>query len=126
MTDSTLINTGASLFERISNPILAILLFLLFGVIYMLFKSNNDKTKRIEAIQLGKETEIKELNKILIEVRASDIEMLTELKNIISHYIEVEKINTDNVKTSSELLRRNNEILIQLVAKVEYSIKKIS
>ena len=125
MTDSTLISTGASLFERISNPILAILLFLLFGVIYMLFKSNNDKTKRIESIQLGKETEIKELNKILLEVRASDIEMLTELKNIISHYIEVEKISTENANSRAEILRRNNELLIQLAAKIEYSIKKI-
>jgi hypothetical protein len=123
--DSTMIETGTHLLEKISNPILAILLFFLLASIYLLYRGNNDKTKSIEDVRAKKDAEIKELNKVLLEVRESDKEMLTELKNVISRFVEVEKERVDASRSAYETLKRNNELLMQLVVKSDYPLTKI-
>lgn len=121
--NGTLINKVIGLLESLGNPILAILLLSLFGFIYMLYRSNNNKSKRIETIQESKDKEVKELNKILLEVRESDKEMLVELKNTISRHIQVEQEHSRNEKNNAEMLKRNNELLIQLLAKLDFLLK---
>jgi len=106
-----------NLLEQISNPILALLLLFLFVVIGALAKAYHE-------MQKSKNTEVKELNTILMEVRESDKEMLTELKNTISRYAENERNHMETAKTTTEVLRRNNEMLMQLLVKIEYQINK--
>ncbi len=129
------IEKGISLFEKITNPILAILLFALCSAIILLYRNNltkdktiltiqTDKSAELKALQLSKDVEVKELNSILLEVRESDKEMLVELKNVISRFIETEKAHSEMERAGSEILKRNNDLLIQIISKIEYSLKK--
>jgi biopolymer transport protein ExbB/TolQ len=114
----------SQLLNKIADPILALLILCLFGVIYMVYKSNMRKQDKLDKLQASKEAEIKELNKILLEVRESDKEMILELKNSFIRYIEAEKEHAENSKLCHEALKRNNELIMQTMVKVEYCTKR--
>lgn len=92
--------------NKIADPVLAILLFFLGAVIYFLYKANERKSR-----------EIKEFNKVILDISLSDKEVITQLKNTVDRFIEVEKEQTEAARASIEMLRRNNELLIQIQAR---------
>jgi hypothetical protein len=114
----------SELLNKIADPILALLILGAGVVVFMLFKSNKYKQAYIEKLHDLKATEVKELNKILLDVRQSDTEMLVNLENSIDKWIDTQREYNEAQKAISENLRRNNELLMQLIAKVDYSIHK--
>jgi len=113
------ISTATKFIERLENPILAILLIVLLALVYILFRM-------IINIYASKEKEVKELNKILLEVRESDKAMLMELKSTIEKYIDVEKRHSKLECQSYEILKKNNEMISKLYVKIENFIKKLN
>ena len=77
---TTGVSTGLDIMKQISliNPILALLLLLLFAAVYVLYKKLS-----------AKEEEIKGLNLLL--TNKEDEEKLTELKNLILRLTDIEE-----------------------------------
>lgn len=119
MTDSTMVESGVGILKQISivDPILALLLLVLLSIVIFLYRKLDNKEKDIKELQKSKEDEVKELNKILLNVREQDKEMLTELKNLITKFIETEKEQVSASKEASDKMTRNGEYLLQILAK---------
>jgi len=102
-------DTSISLFERLSNPILALLLFALFAAVGFLSKAYVNK-------ETAKAKEIKELYDIILQMKTSDTTIIAELKNTLAQHTQVETDNTHNIQ-------RMNELLLTLLTKIEFMIK---
>lgn len=101
---------GYSLLEKLSNPILAILLFVLATAIIILYRSYSAKDKSLSDLQAVKEKEVKELYNIIISLKDSDKEMLTELKTTLQTHMNSER-------TMSEEVRKLGDLVMQLITK---------
>lgn len=121
------VDTGVDIIKQISlvNPVLGLLLLVLLVIVVTLYKKLSAKEEEIKTVQKTKEEEVKELNKVLLLVRESDKEMLIELKNLISRFIEVEKDHTAIAKSGSDKLDLQKDVLVQITTKLDYMINTL-
>jgi len=80
-------------YEKISNPILAILLFVVFVALYFMWKQNSKK-----------DDYIKELNALILEHSLKNVEIIKGLQHSID-------IDSANHKALEDLARENNNLL---------------
>lgn len=110
------IEKSMTFLQKIEDPVLAILLMCLISAIVALWKKMANRTRQYSDLIKAKDEEIKSLNGILREDEVANRELLTELKNSLDRFLESDKSNT-------EIIRRGNELLIQLIVKIENTLQ---
>ena len=90
----------ADQFEKITNPILAILIFILVGGYYFVYKLYSNEKKA----NLAKDEYTKGQNKLFFDYALKNVEVMKGLQNSI-------EADSANHKTIEDLVRQNNSYL---------------
>ena len=109
-------NKGLSAFEKIQNPILVILLVVLITVVIIVYRYFTALIKEYKATVITKDMEIKTLNTVLQEIRASDVAVIIELKNNLVRFTDTDKDHITKLESVVSLLQ-------QLITKIDLWIK---
>jgi len=87
-------------FEKITNPILAILIFILVGGYYFVYKLYSSEKK----LNVEKDDYIKEQNQLFLKHAIKNVEVMKGLQTSIEH-------DSSNHRVIEDLLRQNNSYL---------------
>jgi hypothetical protein len=111
-----LLRNSYSAFEKIANPILVILLVVLLSGIYFIYSYFSKVIAEYKRSVEEKDKRIQEQHNLLVDVRTSDAKLIAEFKNTLEKFI-------DSDKEYSSRLNINNELLQQLLVKVDIILK---
>jgi hypothetical protein len=116
MQNTELVKESVNQFERITNPILALLIIILLMAIIAMYRYFNRTIDKKDVIIGVKDAAIEKLNGVLQEVRHSDAILISELTNTLKQFTDIDKHYTDKLGT-------NNDLIQQLITKVDIMLK---
>lgn len=107
---------GVDAFEKITNPILIILLLVLISVIVLMWKFFRQSLKEKDVLIKEKETQVAAYINSIMDINKSDASLIADLR------VTLEKL-TEADKNYASKLGLNNDLLQQLIAKIDLLLK---
>lgn len=117
------IDKSFGLLDKIADPVLALLLLSLGSGVFALWRQIQNKNQQItklydekftilRELQKERSEEVESLNANLLSISTSNQALIIEFKGIIKEF-------TERTKESTDLHRRNSDVLSQLGTKVD-------
>lgn len=107
---------GIDAFEKITNPILILLLLVLIGIIILIWKYFRQALKDKDSIIKEKEIQMIAYINAIMDINKADASLIADLRSTL------EKL-TDADKAYASKLGVNNDLLQQLIAKIDSLLK---
>lgn len=107
---------GVDAFEKISNPILIILLLVLIGAIILMWKYFKQSLKDKDSLIKEKDVQMMSYINAIMEINKADAALIADLRTTL------EKL-TDADKAYASKLEVNNNLLQQIIAKIDTVFK---
>lgn len=113
-----IIKQGSDAFERITNPILVILLLVFITIIFFGAKYFINVIREKDKIIALKDEENKKYTNTILDINKTDSSLVAELKTTLDKLIEADKSYASKIGLSNDLLQ-------QLIAKTDLLISKL-
>lgn len=107
---------GIDAFEKITNPILILLLLVLIGIIILIWKYFRQALKDKDALIKEKEVQMISYINAIMDINKADARLIADLRSTLEKLTDADKIYASKLGVSNDLLQ-------QLIAKIDSLLK---